>query len=83
MMAMAMRTANKQEVYISKSTILHVNHAFLYMKLPNLQACLMEYVNDNTKYSFSKHTCMVDTVLSDSTPENFANFWQIKWNWIR
>ena len=85
MMAMAMRTANKQEVYISKSTILHVNHAFLYMKLPNLQACLMAYVNDNTKFSFSfsKHTCMVDTVLSDSTPENFANFWQIKWNWIR
>ena len=74
MMAMAMRTANKQEVYISKSTILRVNHAFLYMKLPNLQACLMEYVNDNTKFSFSKHTCMVDTVLSDSTPENFANF---------
>ena len=76
MMAMAMRTANKQEVYISKSTILHVNHAFSYMKLPNLQACLMEYVNDNTKFSFSfsKHTCMVDTVLSDSTPENFANF---------
>ena len=85
MMAMAMRTANKQEVYISKSTILHANHAFLYMKLPNLQACLMEYVNDNTKFSFSfsKHTSMVDTVLSDSTPENFANFWQIKWNWIR
>ena len=52
MMAMAMRTANKQEVYISKSIILHVNHAFLYMKLPNLQACLMEYVNDNTKIFF-------------------------------
>ena len=51
---MAMRTANKQEVYISKSTIiiLHVNHAFLYMKLPNLQACLMEYVNDNKIFFF-------------------------------
>ena len=49
MMAMAMRTANKQGVYITKSTILHLNHAFLYMKLPNLQACFMEYVNDNTK----------------------------------
>ena len=22
-------------------------------------------------------------ILSDSTPENFANIWQIKWNWIR
>ena len=32
-------------------------------------------------FSFSKHT--VDAVLSDSTPLNFANFWQIKWNWIR
>ena len=34
----------------------------------------MEYVNDKKKFSFSfsKHT--VDTVLSDSTPENLANF---------
>ena len=25
----------------------------------------------------------LDTVLSDSTQENFATIWQIKWNWIR
>ena len=25
----------------------------------------------------------LNMVLSDSTPENFANIWQIKWNWIR
>ena len=25
----------------------------------------------------------LDTVLSDLTPENFANIWQIEWNWIR
>ena len=25
----------------------------------------------------------LDAVLSDSTPENFAKIWQIKWNWIR
>ena len=25
----------------------------------------------------------LDTVFSDLTPENFANIWQIKWNWIR
>ena len=24
-----------------------------------------------------------DTVLFDSTPENFANIWQIKWSWTR
>ena len=27
-------------------------------------------------------TYKVDTVLLDSIPENFANTWQIKWNWI-
>ena len=25
----------------------------------------------------------LDAVLSDLTPENFPNIWQIKWNWIR
>ena len=25
----------------------------------------------------------LETVLSDSTPENFAKIWQIKWNWTR
>ena len=25
----------------------------------------------------------LDTVLSNSTPEIFANIWQIKWNWMR
>ena len=25
----------------------------------------------------------LDTVLSDLTPEKFANIWQIKWNWTR
>ena len=25
----------------------------------------------------------LDTVLSDSTPENFASIWKVKWNWMR
>ena len=25
----------------------------------------------------------LNTVLSDSTPENLANIWQINWNWIK
>ena len=25
----------------------------------------------------------LDTVLSDSTPENFASIWLVKWNWMR
>ena len=25
----------------------------------------------------------LETVLSNSTPENFANIWQIKWKWLR
>ena len=91
---MATRTANKQELYISKSTILHVNHAFnctflsrrcttatwnfLIYKLVLWSTWMMTQI---FSFSFSKHT--VDAVLSDSTPVNFANFWQIKWNWIR
>ena len=91
---MAMRTANKQGVYISKSKILHVNHAFNCTFLsrrfttatwnflickPVLWSTWM--TTQIFSFSFSKHT--VDAVLSDSTPVNFANFWQIKWNWIR
>ena len=88
---MATRTANKQGVNISKSTILHVNHAFNCIFLS--RRCTTATWNfliykhgvrewqKKFSFSFSKHT--VDTVLSDSTPENLANFWQIKWNWIR
>ena len=25
----------------------------------------------------------LDTALSDTIPDNFANIWQVKWNWIR
>ena len=30
-----------------------------------------------------QHVQNFDTVLTNSNPENFANIWQIKWNWIR
>ena len=38
-------------------------------------------INTTQKFSFSK--LKYGRVLSDSTPENFANIWKIKWNRIR
>ena len=88
-MATAMKTAKKNRVYISKTTNLHVYHAFLYisqlslpdcdMKLPNFMCPL--YGEGWTKHNiFPFFFLNFDMVLSDSTPENFANIWQIKWN---
>ena len=37
----------------------------------------------NTTRNFLFLILNLDTVLSDSTSENFANNWQNKWNWIR
>ena len=42
----------------------------------------MEKVKKKTETYFLCLSLTLDTVLSDSTPENFANIWQIKWNWI-
>ena len=66
---------------------LHVHHAFLYIsqrslpdcdvKLPNFTRPLFGVGEQNTK-AFFFFSVNLDAVLSDSTPENFANFWQIK-----
>ena len=40
---------------------------------------LMEYVNTRNNFLFLN----LETVLSDSTRKNFANIWQIEWNWLR
>ena len=49
------------------------------MKLPNFMFPLYRVGEHNKKFRFPFLNS--DTVLSDS--ENFANIWQIKWNWIR
>ena len=91
----ATRTANKQQVYsvyINKITTLHgITFFFVHflvitvrlwaMKLPNFTCPLMELVNTTQMFVFLFRN--LDTVLLYSTPENFANIWQIKWNWMR
>ena len=49
------------------------------MKLPNFALPLYGIGEHNTIFLILN----LDTVLSESTPQNFANIWQIKWNWIR
>ena len=44
------------------------------------RARFMEWVNTTQKFPFPFLNC--DMVLPGSTPENVANIWQIKWNWI-
>ena len=46
-MGMAMRTAKKQQVYISKTTTLHVHRAFLWISQPSLHDCDMKLPNYN------------------------------------
>ena len=43
----------------------------------------MELVNTAQEISFNFLLLNSDTVLSDSTPDNFAKILQVKWNWIR
>ena len=59
---MEMRMANKRELYISKTTTVHVSRVFVHflancdMKLPNFMRQLllvMEYMNTKQKFSFS------------------------------
>ena len=69
----------------------HVHHDCLYisqpllhdrdMKLPNFTRPLFGVGEHNTKifFSFSKLTYGP----FGFNPENFANIWQIKWNWLR
>ena len=47
------------------------------MKLPNFRSPLHGVGEQSTKVSFF-FSVNLDAVLSDSTPENFANIWQIK-----
>ena len=62
-----------------------MHHAFLYISYPLLHDCDMKLPNfTRLFYGVDKpNRKILNTFLSDSTPENFANIWQIKWNWIR
>ena len=81
MTATTTEMAKKNRFTISKTTNLHMHHAFLYisqsllhdcdMNLPNFMCPLNGVGEQKTKMFFS--FLNIDTVLSDSTPENFAN----------
>ena len=67
-----------------------MQHAFLYISwlryttatwnFLTSRACFMECVNTTQIFFFFLN---LDAVLSVSTPEIFANIWQIKWNSVR
>ena len=81
--ATATRTAKKSQLYISETTTLHMNHVSATWNFLISSTRLMEKVKKKkTETYFLCLSLTLDTVLSDSTPENFANIWQIKWNWI-
>ena len=70
-----------------------VHHATLFISLPLLHPCDMKLANFSCLLygvgAWTQHnSCLflflnLNTVLLDSTWENFANICQIKWNWIR
>ena len=68
-----------------------VHLAILFISLPSLQPCDMKVPNftRSLHMRWTQHkSCLflflhLNTVLSDSTWENFANICKIKWNWIR
>ena len=86
------RTAKKARVYISKTTTLHVHHAFFAHILAILARLRHETSYFHAPALWSRWTRHKKFVFSFSklrygpfefNPENFANIRQIKWNWIR
>ena len=80
--ATATRTAKKSQLYISETTTLHMNHVSATWNFLISSTRFMEKVKKKNRNIFSLSVSNLSTVLSDSTPENFANIWQIQWNWI-
>ena len=66
-----------------------MHHTILYVSLPSLHPCNMKLHILALWSQWTQHkSCLfpllnLDTVLSDSTLENSANIFQMKWNWIR
>ena len=79
----------KWKVFIDKTTNFHVHHAIVHVSLPSLHPCNMKLHILALWSRWTQHkSCLfpllnLDTVLSDSTLENSANIFQMKWNGIR
>ena len=74
--------------WISKTTTLHVHHAFLYISLPSLHhydviipnfAFYGEPKQPTPKFAFSFWTWIL--VGTNSAQKEFACIWQSKWSW--
>ena len=72
--------------FISKTTFLHVHHAFVYISLPVLARLrrentqfrfFLEYVNKQRRNFISLSE--LELVPRNSTPGGFAYIWQSKW----
>ena len=71
---------------ISKTTILHVLHAFLYISLPALHdydVKLPKFTfyggSKQTTTKFSLFFLNLNIAIRNSNPREFANIWQSKW----
>ena len=67
---------------MSETTTLHMNHVSATWNFLISRTRFIEKVKKKTQTYFLFLSLTLDTVLADSIPENFANIWQIKWNWI-
>ena len=76
-MGMAMRTAKKQQVYISKTTTLHVHRAFLWISQPSLHDCDMKLPNfTHLLYRVGEHdTTQHNTTQHNTTQHNRTQNW--------
>ena len=71
---------------ISKTTILHVHHAFLHISLPSLHdydVKLLKFTfyggSKQTTTKFSLFFLNLNIAIRNSNPREFANIWQSKW----
>ena len=70
---------------VTKTTILHVHHAFLYISLPSLHDYDVKMPNfmlfKGSKQATTKFLSLfpnLDMVLWNSTLEGFTSIWQLK-----
>ena len=86
--AKATRTEKKELVYKAKQQLCTRNVYTFFNH--HCTTATWNFLISRARFMVGKHNIKMhglflnlDAVLSDSTPENFAKIWQIKWNWIR
>ena len=88
MTAKATRTGKKELVYKAKQQLCTRNVYTFFCH--HCTTATWNFLISRSRFMVREHNTKMhglflnlDAVLSDSTPENFAKIWQIKWNWVR